>query len=163
MKNCLLFCLLAWGSIIGLGFTHASAQSADEMEVFTLINRERAKYKLQPLVWVNEIGSIARSYSRRMAKEGFFDHYDPAGKSVSDRARKADWSAIGENLFMGTDRNNLWDYAVRGWMRSSPHRKNIISKNYTGTGIGIAKSQNGYVYITQVFVEQVSGRSGRRY
>lgn len=163
MKKFLLFCLLAWGTVIGLGFTHASAQSADEAEVFTLINQERAKYKLQPLVWVDEIASIARSYSRRMAREGFFDHYDPAGKSVSDRARKTEWSAIGENLFMGTDRDNLWDYSVRGWMRSPPHRRNIITKNYTGTGVGIARSRDGNVYITQVFVEQASRRSERRY
>jgi uncharacterized protein YkwD len=153
---------VVWGLLIGFGALSVSAQSNDELEVFELVNRERIRYKLQPLIWDEEIASIARNYSRRMAREGFFDHYDPAGKSVADRARKADWDTIGENLFMGTDRNNLWDHSVRGWMRSPPHRKNIITKNFTGTGVGIAKSRDGNVYITQVFVEHNQNREIRR-
>lgn len=162
MKKYLLFCLVVWGLFIGLGNSTAYAQSDDETEVFELVNRERIKYKLPPLVWDDEIASVARNYSRKMAREGFFDHYDRSGKSVADRAKNAEWDSIGENLFMGSERSDLLSFSVRGWMRSTPHRKNIITRNYTGTGIGIAKARNGYVYITQVFIEQPSARASRR-
>lgn len=143
--------------------TALSAQSNDEADIFALVNRERVKHRLQPLEWDDKIAELARNYSRRMAREGFFDHYDPNGKSVSDRARKVDWETIGENLFMGTERPQLNVFAVRGWMRSDSHRKNILNKVFTASGLGIARGKDGNIYVTQVFLSRSSSKSDRRY
>jgi uncharacterized protein YkwD len=40
---------------------------------------------------------------------------------------------------------------VRGWLASTGHRKNIEG-GYDTTGIGIARSPAGKVYVTQIFV-----------
>ena len=39
--------------------------------------------------------------------------------------------------------------AVKGWMESLGHRKNILTASYDRTGIGVAIAENGKIYITQ--------------
>ena len=43
-------------------------------------------------------------------------------------------------------------YAVGDLMGSPGHRGNLLDTNYTGIGIGIAKGEDGFLYITQDFV-----------
>jgi uncharacterized protein YkwD len=130
----------------------ARAQSRGESEVFDLVNRERSRAHLGQLEWDDQLAQVARDYSRRMAREGFFDHYDPNGKTVLDRAaRLRNWSSIGENLFVCDEHPEFAITAVRGWMKSPTHRMNILERTWTATGIGIATGRDGSIFITQVF------------
>lgn len=134
-----------------------SSLDADEREIFDLINRERGKKGLSELVWDANLSRLARAYSQKMARENFFSHYDKDGASVEARAkdmRIKNWSKIGENLFFceGYDSPNV--IAVRGWMKSPSHRENILDAEYTDSGIGIAQSADGRIYITQVFISR---------
>lgn len=45
--------------------------------------------------------------------------------------------------------------AVKGWMNSPGHRKNILNGNYDEAGMGIANI-NGYFIITQVFIKRAT-------
>jgi uncharacterized protein YkwD len=135
----------------------SSNLDADERGIFDLVNRERSKKGLGELSWDANLSRLARAYSQKMARENFFSHYDKDGGSVDTRARDMrikNWSKIGENLFFceGYDSPNL--IAVRGWMKSPSHRENILDPDYTDSGIGIAQSSDGRVYITQVFISR---------
>jgi uncharacterized protein YkwD len=44
--------------------------------------------------------------------------------------------------------------AIKGWMKSPTHKENILDEGWTDSGIGIAASQNGQVYVTQIFIEK---------
>jgi uncharacterized protein YkwD len=135
----------------------ASSQSRGEMEVFDLVNRERSRARLVGLEWDEQLARLARNYSRQMAREGFFDHYDPEGKTVIDRAQNArirNWSGIGENLFVCDEHPAFATIAVRGWMKSSTHRTNMLNRTWTATGIGIATADDGSIFITQVFTHE---------
>lgn len=128
----------------------------DESEIFELVNEERRKKRLNELNWNGDLAKIARAYSRKMAKESFFSHYDKDGKSVVERANDAKingWRQIGENLFFCQCPNDYSDFAVKGWMKSAAHRRNILNGKFTSSGIGVAESRNGEIYITQVFVQ----------
>lgn len=129
----------------------------EESEVFELINQQRQKARLSRLEWDDDAARLARAYSQRMAREGFFDHYDPEGNSVMERAEKArlkHWSRIGENLFACDPMDRFEAFAVKGWLRSQTHRQNMLDRQWTATGIGIARSRDGEIYITQVFLER---------
>lgn len=135
----------------------ATAAAADEIEIFERINRERERFRLQDLAWDDEAARLARNYSARMAREGFFDHIDPDGNSVVERAEGArlrNWTMIGENLFMCTAYAGYATLAVSGWMKSPTHKQNILDRRWTATGIGVAKDRYGQIYITQVFLER---------
>jgi uncharacterized protein YkwD len=135
----------------------SASPDSSEREIFDLINEERSKKGLGELAWDANLSRLARAYSEKMARENFFSHYDKNGEAVDDRAKSMrikDWRKIGENLFYceGYDNPNLM--AVRGWMKSPTHRDNILDRDYNVSGIGIAESQNGRIYITQVFLER---------
>lgn len=129
----------------------------DEFQIFQLVNTERYKYRLENLEWDDKLAEIARDYSRQMAHENFFEHTDLQGKSVVDRAkdwRLKNWSKIGENLFFCSGVKNFDAFSVRGWMKSATHRQNILDESWTATGIGIAESNDGKIFITQIFIER---------
>lgn len=129
--------------------------SNDEFSIHYLVNNERRKKGLSDLYWEEDLAKMARAFSRQMARESFFSHYDRDGNSVIDRARNSgirDWDKIGENLFFCEGYDNFDALAVRGWMNSSEHRRNILDRQFTATGIGIAQTREGRIYITQVFI-----------
>jgi uncharacterized protein YkwD len=141
--------------IIAAFSVSALSQSEDESEIFHLVNRERSRARLGSLSWDDRLAKLARDYSRRMAREGFFDHFDPDGKSVLDRAaRIPGWRRIGENLFVCNEQPSFTTTAVRGWMKSPTHRTNMLDRTWTATGIGIATARDGTIFITQVFTSE---------
>lgn len=133
--------------------------SNDEYEIFNLVNNERRKKRLADLYWDDELARIARKYSQQMARQHFFSHYDSDGKSVIDRANSAKikgWSKIGENLFYCEGVDDFDNLAVKGWMKSPGHRQNILDNAWTSTGIGIALSNDGKIFVTQIFLRKLA-------
>lgn len=128
-----------------------------EREIFRLVNRERRKRNLNELEWNADLAEMARKYSEKMADENFFSHFDLQGANVAKRAQKArikGWTRIGENLFTIENYSSFDRFAVKAWMNSPSHRQNILDKDWTTTGVGVAQADNGDVYITQVFIER---------
>jgi len=129
--------------------------SSDELRIHYLVNNERRKKGLTDLYWDEDLAKMARNYSKKMARESFFSHFDRDGNSVVDRAKDSDikgWNKIGENLFFCEGYDSFDALAVRGWMNSSEHRRNILDRQFTTTGIGVAQTRDGRIYITQVFI-----------
>ena len=125
-------------------------------EILKLINKERRKKGLSDLQWSDELEKLARNYSKKMADGKFFSHYERNGDSVSQRAlamKIKGWRKIGENLFMSEPYDKLNSFAVENWMKSPLHRQNILDQSFNTTGIGIAQSRDGTIYITQVFTQ----------
>jgi len=143
---CVVFTLCAGVSL---------GQSDEEYEIFRLVNAERAKQRLKPLAWDNDVADVARDHSRQMARQNFFAHQDRKGRTVVDRAEQRDvrgWSRIGENLFMCDEIDGFERYSVRGWLKSPSHRRNMLNRGWLTTGIGIYRSRDGRIYVTQVFI-----------
>lgn len=124
-----------------------------ERQAFNLINSERAKNGLQPLVWDGELCRVARLHSENMGRRNFFDHEGPDG-NLLDRvtARGIMWRSLGENIAYNQGHDDPAGVAVDQWMHSSKHRANILRGLFTHSGIGVARTADGRVYLTQVFI-----------
>jgi uncharacterized protein YkwD len=140
--------------VLGFLTSLVSAQTDYEYEIFELVNRERSRSRLDHLEWNDELARVARNFSRQMAREGFFSHADRNGRTVVQRAGDARWSKIGENLFMCARMDDFTAFSVRGWMRSPSHRKNILDREWTDTGIGVFRTRDDKVFVTQVFIRR---------
>jgi uncharacterized protein YkwD len=124
-----------------------------EQEAFDLINAERAKMNLPPLVLDAAMLYIARQHSESMAQSNFFNHRGLDGARVDERARQigvSDWQGIGENIAANQEKNPVV-VAVECWLKSPGHRSNLLGKMWSRSGIGIAVAENGKYYLTQVF------------
>lgn len=124
-----------------------------EKRLFDLINEERRKRGLNPVIYDAALSQVARNYSHKMATENFFEHTAPDGSQVQNRAENAGirFNAIGENLAFAQGMPQ--DIAVefsQGWMNSPGHRENILTPDWQKSGMGIS-IKNGKVLATQLF------------
>ncbi len=128
-----------------------------ERQAFEEINRQRATMNLQPLVWSDDAAKIARLHSENMANFKFFSHEGLDGLMVSDRADScgiSKWRAIGENIAYNRGYANPIEFAVERWMQSPGHRENILNERWKESGIGVAITEDGTYYFTQVFLQR---------
>jgi uncharacterized protein YkwD len=135
----------------------AVAATGDERRAFDLVNAERQKRGLSPLVWDGALTRLARYHSENMARDGVLSHTDGDGLDLSGRAQVLglhNWRALGENIAYNQGYSDPTAFAVERWMVSEKHRENILNGEYTHAGIGIARAADGRVFFTQVFMER---------
>jgi len=125
------------------GVTHS-----DELEVaiLDLVNQERANANVNPLQRDDTLQTTARDHCDDMLVRNYFSHDDPDGFSAMDRISAAHRQLIGltgENIWMGvnidlSDQKKTAALIVNDLMRSPRHKENILNKDYTHIGIGVA-------------------------
>jgi uncharacterized protein YkwD len=122
----------------------------DEKTILDLVNTEREMKKVTPLKPSPLLFKVARAHSDNMAKQNKMAHIldgkDPV-KRVQEAGYKSPW--VGENVAAGYEFGAK--DAFEAWMKSKPHRENIQNGTYQEIGIGIARSEKGELYYTQVF------------
>lgn len=128
---------------IDLGFktTKVSVDEEAENEMLWLLNDERRKEGLVPLVMDTRLREAARAYSRDMFARGYFAHDTPEGITPAQRLDKMGikYTIMGENLALAPD----VALAHRGLINSPSHRENILFPDYRKIGIGAV---NGGIY-----------------
>ncbi|MDP4153788.1 MAG: SafA/ExsA family spore coat assembly protein [Bacillota bacterium] len=123
-----------------------------ESQVFDLVNKERAKYGLTPYKMNWELSRVARLKSQDMINKHYFSHTSPTYGSPFKMMESfgLHFSAAAENIAMG---QRTAQEVMNAWMNSPGHRANILSRSCTQIGIGAAKSSNGTLYWTQMFMK----------
>jgi hypothetical protein len=131
----------------------------DERALLDLLNAERKTAELPPLEADPVLMQVARDHSAHMARLDQIGH-ELEGRSFSKRLSESAYiaEAAGENVAEGAPTP---DEAVAGWMTSPGHRGNILSEKYTHTGVGLATSDSGRRYYTQVFARPLPADSPR--
>lgn len=110
-----------------------------EKATLCLINAQRRKRDLKPMRNSSALQRAAAKHSADMVARDFFDHVNPDGKNQADRGAAEGYrGGVGENIFTGTGSGVTPRVAVRWWMKSAGHRKNILTKAYRDAGLGIA-------------------------
>ncbi len=124
--------------------------SADEQEVFNLINQQRTNNGLTALKVDSEVQRVAKIKAQDMVTNNYFSHNSPTYGSPFDMLKsfKVSYKTAAENI-AGNSSNSS---AVTAWMNSAGHKANILNNIYTHTGIGIVSSPTyGKMYV-QMFI-----------
>lgn len=132
-------------------------------ELIRLIESETNSFRLannlavlshEPVLKIN-----AEKYSQAMLRDGFMSHTDQTGCDLTCRFEKDGYEASswGENLAtIKFDRaltaEEVADYFMTGWKKSSGHRENLLSSDFTHQGIGVARNNN-VVYVSVQFAK----------
>jgi uncharacterized protein YkwD len=116
---------------------------------FCLMNAERGKRHIGKLRASADLGLAATRHARDMVTRRYFAHDEPAGPSVVDRIlrsgylqRYGSWR-IGENLGWGWGRGGTPAAIVAAWMRSAPHRRNIMNRRFHDAGVAVRQGTPG--------------------
>ena len=161
-SKCLCFCCI----LISLGvhadiasMSHHTAatklqnQSNKQMtqEILKLVNQYRLQYGLSALTMLEDINIEARQNSLEMAQHHIpFGH---AGFTARIKRLQKRLSYVYNGAENVAYRYKTAKIVVDGWMHSAGHKRNILGK-YNMTGIGLARDANGYIYFTQLFLNQ---------
>ena len=119
-----------------------------------LVNRDRATQNISELKVNPLLEKAAQAKADDMAKNGYFSHNTPDGKTPWDFIRASGYKYVfaGENLAVNFVDS---DEVHKAWMNSPTHRMNIVSPKYTE--IGIATSTGTYKGKAAIFVVQMFG------
>ena len=136
-----------------LGKTYITTLQEHEQwvnETIQLVNAEREKQGLSPLIQDPFLHQLAIIKVQDMLEHGYFDHESPYYGHPWDMATLYDYkfSSFGENIarYLSTP-----EEAMKAWMASHTHRENMLKSTYTHMGAAIKKDDNGRYYWIQLF------------
>ena len=110
--------------------------------MLALTNEDRAERDKAALALDAKLSRYAKRHSIRMAEKGYLFH----STNLASKLKGVDWSIGGENVGVGTTLEGL----EQAFMRSKPHRKNVLRKAFDNTAIGIVKA-DGKLWVTIIF------------
>ncbi|WP_026907614.1 CAP domain-containing protein [Paucisalibacillus globulus] len=122
------------GSVIRLRAT-ASSPTTFEEQVAQLVNQERSKNGLSPLLHRADISSVAEKKAMDMINSNYFSHTSPNYGSPFDMMKTfgINYRTAGENIAKG---QKSPQEVMNAWMNSSGHRANILNANFDSIGVG---------------------------
>ena len=142
---------LAFQPVVSPNQPPASPVNSLEAQVIALVNAERARFGLVPLVEHPALASAARDYSALLASSGCWGHTCGPEPSFVRRAELAGYTgfrAMAENIAGGS---HTADEVVGRWMSSEGHRTNILNPGFREIGVGVAYGGQYGIYWTQIF------------
>lgn len=116
-------------------YSHAAVSATQQVRTARALGSLRYSRCLAQLAWAQ---------AHRMARRHEMFHQD---MGTVLRTCHLSWAA--ENVAYGfpTGTSVVYD----GWMKSPPHRANLLSRHYTMMAIGAVRSGDGRWYVSQVF------------
>lgn len=121
-------------------------------KVIELVNQERTRRGLRPVTPNAALTAMADDYASDMIERNFFDHVDPDGKGLGQRAIEHGYvplMSVGENLAGGQDSP---EWVMNDWMNSTEgHRENILSPQWTEIGVSVRIGGAHGIYWVQEF------------
>jgi hypothetical protein len=147
----MLFVLLLTLVVSAMGFAAEddAAVRALEKEIISRTNDERELRGLAALTENEKLRKAALAHSHNMALQRTLSH-ELDGRNADERVKEAgyDYFAVGENVAYNQP---TAEDVVAEWMSSPGHRANILNKDFTEIGVGIASDDQGGAYYTQNF------------
>jgi uncharacterized protein YkwD len=132
-----------------------------EKIMLDLVNGVRRQNGLRALQWSDDVAEVARAHSVEMRERDYFAHESPTpgltaplDRYVAGLSRTP--HIVAENIYRyWGSRRAISDNDVRtghtALMNSPGHRANILHRDVTRIGIGLAANANGDIWITQMF------------
>ena len=136
----------SWASSTTVSTT-AGPCSSDRGDILRLVNRERSRRGIKPVVLNLRLNNAAQYHSTWMARTPKFAHDNWTAEIKAAGYPPGVW---GQNIALG---QVTADLAMYTWMHSAGHAANILNPKYKSLGVGCARrgtTGNGY-YWTQNF------------
>lgn len=132
------------GAASAFGATRAASGtgllSDAERDVAEQIDQARAARGIRSLDTRAGLSDVARTWAEQMARTGVLRHNPRLTTEVEN------WRWVGENVGFGPDVRTMQE----AFMRSPGHRANVLDRDYTQVGVGVAR-RDGRVWVVQVF------------
>lgn len=135
-----------------------SVNEVNAERVAALVNKYRRDNGLSELKLCSALTRAAAARAEELAVS--FSHTRPNGQSFSSIVvdYHIPWSKTAENAAYG---QTTPESAVKSWIDSESHRKNLLNPDYNYIGVGLFYS-NGVCYWDQIYVQTKEEMAGTR-
>ena len=145
----------ARGFPAGQAFAETSASAFDDpaaQEMLHLLNQDRAKAGLSPLVLDETLSAAARAHGREMLEHGALSHQFPGENDLLARLGQsgAHFNRAGENIAFDYSA----EHAQQALMGSDEHRKNLLDSSFNAVGIAVVWTRC-QMYVVQDFAHEL--------
>jgi uncharacterized protein YkwD len=120
----------------------AGALAPVQEQVRLSVNDVRATVGAPLLVVNDELQARAQAWAEHLAAIGDVQHTPKLGAGLTIA-----WRVLGENVGLGSSVDIICD----AFLKSPPHRANIVDPRFTLVGIGVAVDQQGRSFVVQQF------------
>lgn len=130
----------------------STSLSQKEQQMVSYINEARKNAGLPALQVSSQLMAAARTKSKDMVDNNYFDHNSPTFGSLTGFLQYfgISFTTAAENIAMNSSGNV--SEAHNSLMNSTGHRSNILGQSYSSVGVGIHVKSDGSHYYTQLFV-----------
>lgn len=121
---------------VGINNVLGFATDISVEKLYQLVNKEREKNNLPPLIYNQKLATAAYEKAKDMFSKNYWAHFSPDGKTPWDFILNSGYKYeyAGENLA----KNFLFsDGVVSAWMNSKTHKENILKPEYTEVGYAV--------------------------
>lgn len=110
-----------------------------------MVNKERVKRKISPLIRRAELDELARAHAETMAAQNTLYHSNPTElvQKIGRPSRR-----LGENVSFG---ESIRDMHKDMMNTNGADKNNILDRRYLTMGMGTARGPNGGLYMCQIF------------
>jgi uncharacterized protein YkwD len=121
-----------------------------ERALLNSINQERMVHGLGALQWNDALANSARKHAQRMAAQGKISHQFSGEPDLASRARAAGvhYTWLAENVDQGPNAPTIH----QSFMKSAPHRGNILDGDKDSAGIGVV-AHRGQLFAVEDFAK----------
>lgn len=117
------------------------------------VNAYRVSHGLQSLTLHPFISKLAREHSQAMARGEVPLGHGGFEKRAQRLKEELSYRKVAENVGIIEGYADPALQVVEGWLQSEEHLKNI-QEDFELTGIGVAKTERGKYYFTQIFLKR---------
>jgi uncharacterized protein YkwD len=134
-------------------------QHSPARRILDRTNQDRAAQGLPALRWSDALAAAAEAHLRWMERENELSHQYPGEAPLMERAARAGahFRSIAENIALGPNA----DAIERGWMHSTPHRRNILDPKMDAVGVAVDRV-GGTLYAVEDFAQTVQSLNPRQ-
>ncbi|HEX6987496.1 MAG TPA: CAP domain-containing protein [Planctomycetaceae bacterium] len=125
---------------------------AVEQRIVERTNAFRKEHDREPVEADETLTKVAEEFARYMAETGRYSH-EADGRTPDERVAAAglEFCVVRENIAYafrsdGFSTERIIERFVTGWKESPGHRRNMLARYVTQTGVAIAKSEKSDVY-----------------
>ena len=127
---------------------NAESLRAARAALLCSMNVVRRRAGLRGLRANRRLRRAATAHSRSMVARRYFSHIAPGGLVLISRLRRVRYLParrwfVGENLATGKGRAGTPRSILRAWLRSAPHRANLLERGFREVGLGLVRGQPG--------------------
>lgn len=139
--------------------TEQKALTGIEVEIHQRSNQARTKRGEDALIFDETLATFARDRSRDMIGRDYFSHTSPDGCGIACNFVSSDYNTLvwAENIaryepYDEASMKIVAEVFVEKWLKSSEHRDNLLSSEYTHEGVGVAVKDKKII-VTVIFAK----------